>query len=907
MDEIINKKISIINQTISKNISRFDDSERGLLSQNILSQLRNLIELIFLKIYNQKENKLLEPIYENFRTAEKYVKRIGTLKFLWKFHNLLQISTSHYTLDENTSERLILKYYEYLLKIKLFLKQEYNLEVFLNINEFPIDLDKTTQEYYEKIAKRLNNLLKSDTKKDRYYIQKIKPFFINNNVYYEVTFTKAHERVSKFDRIIAFTKLEIIQNYAVDLFIRKDYIEILGEKMPINIIENWQVSIRPCELNNFARIFGININIQSGHKEYRELMIFLTQTGLSLNEYVIQDGHYYNFIKDNVTSGSKIQFFDVLDRCRNLLLHNYSASNITRYLLYNMNNKIIKQQTHTETNFKLSDLFLQWRCIPFDQMPFTTSLISHNPRIYDLLECIDTQNREHEFLAKKIQNNTEIEGKLFMPQDEIEKFENYKELIKKYNTLIYKPTQSNRIIKSYKNKFFYMQGYVDDTIEIVKKLQELSHEGLDNYANSVKAWIEEADYNIDCEDKKKFFINMFENSKVAMIYGAAGTGKSTMINHISHFFKDYQKMYLAQTNPATDNLKRKVDTSNCEFMTITKFLSNKNNNTECPILFIDECSTVSNKDMALVLQKASFKLLVLVGDIFQIESIRFGNWFEVSKEFLPKKAIFELTTPWRTKNDKLLELWGKVRNINDDILEHIERNSYSTNLDESIFENHEDDEIILCLNYDGLYGINNINRFLQANNPNKSIEWGDLIYKINDPILFNETQRFGNIIYNNLKGKIVNINLLDKQIEFEIEIEKVLHELDIQFYDLELVSSDAHKSVIKFTVNQFPTIDEDHDSSDAIVPFQVAYAVSIHKAQGLEYNSVKIVITDEVEEQISHNIFYTAITRAKAKLKIYWSPETENKILKDLKIKENKRDIGLLKGMFIDSLKANKT
>lgn len=31
---------------ISKNIDRFDDSERGLLSQNILAQLRNLVEYI---------------------------------------------------------------------------------------------------------------------------------------------------------------------------------------------------------------------------------------------------------------------------------------------------------------------------------------------------------------------------------------------------------------------------------------------------------------------------------------------------------------------------------------------------------------------------------------------------------------------------------------------------------------------------------------------------------------------------------------------------------------------------------------------------------------------------------------------------------------------------------------------
>lgn len=75
----------------------------------------------------------------------------------------------------------------------------------------------------------------------------------------------------------------------------------------------------------------------------------------------------------------------------------------------------------------------------------------------------------------------------------------------------------------------------------------------------------------------------------------------------------------------------------------------------------------------------------------------------------------------------------------------------------------------------------------------------------------------------------------------------------------------------------------------------MAYAVSIHKAQGLEYGSVKIVITDEVDEQITHNIFYTAITRAKEDLKIYWSPETENKILQNLKRRDNKKDVGLLK------------
>lgn len=89
---------------------------------------------------------------------------------------------------------------------------------------------------------------------------------------------------------------------------------------------------------------------------------------------------------------------------------------------------------------------------------------------------------------------------------------------------------------------------------------------------------------------------------------------------------------------------------------------------------------------------------------------------------------------------------------------------------------------------------------------------------------------------------------------------------------------------------------------DAIVPFQIAYAVSIHKAQGLEYDSVKIVITNEIEEMVSHNIFYTAITRAKEKLKIYWSPETEKRVLENMKEQFNDKDYRLFKEKFKSEL-----
>ena len=343
-------------------------------------------------------------------------------------------------------------------------------------------------------------------------------------------------------------------------------------------------------------------------------------------------------------------------------------------------------------------------------------------------------------------------------------------------------------------------------------------------------------------------------------------------------------------------MRRKVTAGKSEYNTIAKFLSKRNNNTECDILFIDECSTVSNDDMCRVLEKADFKLLVLVGDIYQIESIFFGNWFSVAQKFVPKTSIFEVTHPYRTTNNDLLTVWDRVRKLDDAILEPLVKNGYVARLDESIFEHSNDDEIILCLNYDGLYGINNINRFLQNSNPNKTVVWGINTYKVGDPILFNESNIFSPLIHNNSKGRIVEIHPEEQRIKFDIELEEAINEMDAWGYDFELIGeSETGKTIISFSVNKYRSTDEDDEDNDStVVPFQVAYAVSIHKAQGLEYDSVKIVITNETEERITHNIFYTAITRAKNKLKIYWSPETEQSVLGRLEVKNCSKDAYLL-------------
>ena len=232
---------------------------------------------------------------------------------------------------------------------------------------------------------------------------------------------------------------------------------------------------------------------------------------------------------------------------------------------------------------------------------------------------------------------------------------------------------------------------------------------------------------------------------------------------------------------------------------------------------------------------------------------------------------------------------------------------FTKNIDNSIFSKTSIDEIVLCLNYDGLYGVNNINKFLQSSNLNKEYIFKLNTYKVADPILFNDSNRFSPLLHNNLKGKIYNINDKDDEIIFQIILNKSINEFDVKHYEgLKYIGNDASssKSIIEFSVAKEDDSDEDVESYDSVMPFQVAYAVSIHKAQGLEYDSVKIVITSDSEEKITHNIFYTAITRSKNELAVYWTPETMNKIMNSFEKKDGFKDACILANKF--GLKAKK-
>ena len=620
------RNILIVSENICKNIASITDGDRGFKSQNILSNLRHLVEAVDQRIFSEKATITLNK-YDDIERSVAYVASRGELKFLNRFHYFLQAAVSHFIPDEDGATRLMLKYYEWLLRIREYVKNTFGLDILQNLEDYPLDQDESLNEYYEKIAYQLEHMRYSDrTPSDRFYVQKSKPFFSGGKIYYEITVIPADDYSSKFNRFTVFSKNEIPIYYAIKLNFIDTEIGILKRHMPIRVIDNYKVAIRPVEFDDFSRILNMP-KVNAGTIEYDSMMEYLTVSGMSLTELVTMSDEYYGAVKTKIQNLSKSNnLFNSLDRCRQLIKSNAAGSIILRYILLKMRHRIMRYQIADRPNNWISYLSLWNECIPFDKMPFDASLVYHNPSLFDVFSCISSKGREHEILSRKIRINTEQNVKLFTPIKDVEYIGNVQELANKFNTLLISKHVPVRSLVIEKDNV-YIKGYEADTVTIINDLISRVGNGLTGYRNAMGTWLQETP-TVDCEEKESILLDMFSKYDLALIYGAAGTGKTTLIKHLSSYFADSSKLFLANTNPAKENLRRQIKVSNSEFSTIASCspLVNGNN---YDIVFIDECSTVDNAAMKELLKKLNCRLLVLVGDVYQIRSIKFGNWFSL--------------------------------------------------------------------------------------------------------------------------------------------------------------------------------------------------------------------------------------------------------------------------------------
>ena len=89
-------------------------------------------------------------------------------------------------------------------------------------------------------------------------------------------------------------------------------------------------------------------------------------------------------------------------------------------------------------NYKLSNLYLNWGSIPFDEMPYASSLSNHKVDISDLLQCIDSNDREHELFSRRLSYNSDSFGKIYTKISDIDmELEYIDNLIDAFNSKLY--------------------------------------------------------------------------------------------------------------------------------------------------------------------------------------------------------------------------------------------------------------------------------------------------------------------------------------------------------------------------------------------------------------------------------------------------------------------------------------
>lgn len=874
-------------EDISLEIDRIndDDKSRDKISRRIVNGLYDLCYAVLVL------NAIgLGYTDVNERLAWELAQfNIGT-KYLTNFLKGLKYIGSRIP-DEGQSERLMLKYYGYLWEIRRYLKTNINIAVLPNLEKFPLHTDNLDTEYYEMVAFSISNtnLSSSGIRTSRYYIQKKTPFFVNEERYFEITLQLAGLYATKFNRITVYTKQNISTDYSIQIAYTNAEINLWGAKSNIKVVTNWKVSINPSCLNKLGKILKVNIKLSSNYGEYNSLMDFLTYTGMNLFDLInLHECSFENSLQQIYDRTNTDIFKKIILKLRKdySLSSSKKGKHTVRYILLNLKEEILESVLPSafDNKYLTDDLFITSRCYPFEKKPFISNLAGRKTSKGSINDILEITNDSEKFNIARpylaIERLIRETGELYCDVTSLATHEE----ITKYNDSLDLWECNNGFSINEENGYLSIDSYESTTLYILKKLLEFSKIDNRGQKESNAQYLRQC--NIDFEDplKKITLTKVFVNSQMLLIYGAAGTGKTTLINYISNMMNQEKKLFLTKTHTALQNLERRIENSgsNADFISIDSF-TKKTMLADYDIVFVDECSTIDNRTMKMLLEKVNEgTLLVLAGDIYQIESIDFGNWFYYAKDIIKTDgANIELLNTWRTDKKELKSLWDEVRKIEPIITEKLAIDGpFSADIGEEIFIPEDDDEIVLCLNYDGKFGLNNMNLYFQnANSKSKIYTWAEWTFKVGDPVIFLDTKR-SSLLYNNMKGKIVGIKKSDLAISFTLDIDTILTERQCKNESFEFIDVTDYGTRIRIEV----TTSDDESASEeerinTIIPFQIAYAVSIHKAQGLEYNSVKVIIPSCNAEKISHSVFYTAITRAKEKLKIFWSAETMEAIL----------------------------
>ena len=456
-------------------------------------------------------------------------------------------------------------------------------------------------------------------------------------------------------------------------------------------------------------------------------------------------------------------------------------------------------------------------------------------------------------------------------------------------------------------EWVYLYPYYQAERNIAEKLTMLDSyqniKKIDRFDKQLK--LVEKNSNIELSEEQKQAVEAINDHNVCVITGGPGTGKTTIIKTIIDLYKknEMKPVLCAPTGRAA---KRMAEATGEEASTLHRLLEigsivsddTQNINTnlavtpiDADIIIVDEMSMV---DLFLMnyLCKAIYNgtKLVLVGDIDQLPSVGPGN---VLKDIIDSKKINTIILNKIFRQAAKSKIILNAHRVNDgqgfitkeEITEKVKDDFFyisETNKNKILSE-------ILSLSEDRLkqYGDYDFLKNIQVISPTKKGELGTkelnilLQQTVNPPSKDKKERKFGNTIFregdrimqiknnydiywerhgdkaevgsgvfNGEFGTILNIDDFNKQIKIGFDDEKI----------------------VWYAYNELEQIEH-------------AYAITVHKAQGSEFDVVIMPITQAAPMLLTRNLLYTGMTRAKKLLIIigdgrvigYMIKNTDNK------------------------------
>ncbi len=411
------------------------------------------------------------------------------------------------------------------------------------------------------------------------------------------------------------------------------------------------------------------------------------------------------------------------------------------------------------------------------------------------------------------------------------------------------------------NKAVYLIGYHLAESNIAFRLKRLliTPQSI-RKIDSEKAiqWVQDK-LSITLADKQIEAVRSSVENKVMVITGGPGTGKTTIITAILKVFSALKtKIMLAA--PTGRAAKRMSEATGHEAKTIHRLLEynmrkrgfdkNEEKPLNCQLLIIDEASMIDTLLMHHLLKAIPLTATyIMVGDVNQLPSVGAGN---VLRDIIDSgiAPVVELNEIFRQAQESSIIV--NAHKINQGLIPNLK--STQDKLEDFYFIEQEDPEKVLELiislvkdripkrfglnlaneiqvltpMHRGIVGAGNLNIELQkALNPREGgILRGGRTFKVNDRVM-QIVNNYDKEVFNGDIGKIILINEEAQEVTVIIDDREIIY---------------------------------DYSDLDELVH---AYAVSIHKSQGSEYQAVVIPILIQHYILLQRNLIYTGVTRGK--------------------------------------------